>query len=226
MTDIPPLRIAMRNYFSTYLLWSAQHSAGQAQAIEHAHTGDSRFDIKHRAYVLTAVISAACFVEAMVNELFQDAHDSHGTTGDGYIAPLSSRTRESMGEWWESSGQGFEKVLEKYQLLLDFAGKPRLDKGKQPLQDAHLLVDLRNTLVHYRPETIAADVVHRLYTRLHPKNFADNALMAGSGNPWWPDHALGAGCAEWAYGAGKALTDRVSDELRITPNYRRPHKWT
>jgi hypothetical protein len=134
MTDAPPLGVAMRNYFSTYLLWSAQHCAGQAREIEATHTGESRFDIKHRAYVLTALISAAGFVEAMVNELFQDAHDGHGTTGDGYVAPLSPRTRELMGEWWESSGQGFENVLEKYQLLLVFSERPKLDKGEQPFQ--------------------------------------------------------------------------------------------
>jgi hypothetical protein len=45
--------------------------------------------------------------------------------------------------------------------------------------------------------------------------------MAGSGNPWWPDHALGYGAAVWGYESIKALADKVSEKLGIEPNYRR-----
>ena len=55
--------------------------------------------------------------------------------------------------------------------------------------------------------------------------FADNALMAGSKNPWWPDHALGAGCAGWAYRSSKALADRVASDLGITPKYQAQTEW-
>ena len=65
---VPTPRITMRNYFSTYLLWTARDFASKAAAIEDAHTGDSRFDIEHRAYVLGSVISAASFLDAMVDE--------------------------------------------------------------------------------------------------------------------------------------------------------------
>lgn len=147
---VPPPRITMRNYFSTYLLWAARDSASKAAAIEDAHTGDSRFDVEHRAYVLGSVISAASFLEAMVNELFQDAHDSHGISGDG-----------------------FERALAKYQLLLLFAEESELDKGAEPYQSAALLVSLRNALVHYRSESVAADVEHR-FTKALRGRFPDN----------------------------------------------------
>lgn len=189
-----PVRIVMRNYFSTHMLWASQAFASKAAAIEAKHSGESRFDIEHRAYVLSAIMNAAAFLEAMVNELFQDAADDHGITGDGYVAPLSSRTRELMREWWIASGEGSERLLEKLQLLLVFAGKEKLDKGAQPFQDAALLLALRNALIHFRPESVAADVDHR-FTKSLRGRFADNALMSGSGNAWWPDHALGAGCA-------------------------------
>ena len=51
--------------------------------------------------------------------------------------------------------------------------------------------------------------------------FADNALMAGSGNPWWPDHCLGHGSSQWAYESALALANGVSEALGIEPNYRR-----
>lgn len=213
-----PPRIVMRNYFSTYLLWASQDFASRAVAIEAKHSGQSRFDIEHRAYVMSAVMNAATFLEAMVNELFQDAADDHGTTGDGYLAHLSPRARELMREWWIASGEGFERLLEKIQLLLVFAGQKKLDKGAQPFQDAALLLNLRNTLIHFRPESVAADVDHNFTKRLRGK-FDDNALMAGSENAWWPDHALGGGCAMWAFHSARAIADTICDRLRIQPNY-------
>lgn len=218
--EIPPARVVMRNYFSTYLLWASKNFSSKAAAIENNHTGESRFDMEHRAYVISAVMSATAFVEAFVNELFQDAADNHGITGDGYIAPLTPRTRELMREWWMASGQGFERVLDKIQLLLVSAAREKLDRGAQPFQDAALLVALRNALVHFRPESVAADVDHR-FTKALRGRFAGNALMVGSGNAWWPDHALGAGCARWAFKSARAIADRVSTEVAIMPNYQR-----
>jgi hypothetical protein len=99
-------------------------------------------------------MSAAAFLEAMVSELFQDAADDHGVAGDGYIAPLSPRSRELMREWWIASGEGFERPLDKLQLLLAFAEKEKLDKGAQPFQDAALLRALRNALIPFGPERL------------------------------------------------------------------------
>lgn len=215
-----PVRGVMRNYFSTYLLWSARDFAGLADAIEKGPGGGPRFDIEHRARVIAAVMAAVSFLEAMVNELFQDAADEHGTDGDGYIAPLTPRARQLMRESWLESGLGFEGVLNKYQLLLVFAERPKLDPGAQPYQDVAQLVSLRNAVVHYKPESVAADVDHR-FTRSLRGKFPDNALMVGSGNAWWPDHALGAGCAYWASSAAKSFADAVSNDLGISPNYKR-----
>lgn len=215
-----PVRAVMRNYFSSYLLWSAKDFAGLADAIEKRCGDGPRFDIEHRARVIAAVMAAVGFLEAMVNELFQDAADEHGTDGDGYIAPLTPRAREFMQESWLESRLGFEPVLNKYQLLLVFAERPKLDPGAQPYQDAAQLVLLRNAVVHYKPESVAADVDHR-FTRSLRGKFPDNALMAGSGNAWWPDHALGAGCAQWGFRGAKAFADTVSNDLGISPNYMR-----
>ncbi|MDX2381291.1 MAG: hypothetical protein QNM02_16205 [Acidimicrobiia bacterium] len=50
--------------------------------------------------------------------------------------------------------------------------------------------------------------------------FPSNGLMAGSGNPWWPDHALGAGCARWAHASAEALADFLVDETNVNPNHK------
>jgi hypothetical protein len=212
------LRIVMRNYFSTQLLAGAVRMTELARRIEDDHTGESRFDLEHRGYVLSSVLSAVGFLEAMVNELFQDAHDDHAPDG-GAITPLDANTRLLMAEYWRATEQGGKgRALDKYQALLRFAGEPALSQGAQPFQDASLAVQLRNAIAHYRPQDLSADTPSLMEQRLSGK-FPDNRLMAGAGNPWWPDKCLGWGCADWVIRAVTSLADHVVDATGVRPNY-------
>ena len=91
--EVSPIRFVMRHYLSSHLLWTAQHLSALAGTIEDAHSGASRHDPEHRSYVLSSIIAAAAFAEATINEIYQDAHDGHGRSKDGYLAPsLSERS--------------------------------------------------------------------------------------------------------------------------------------
>src|SRR6266542_3180623 len=183
------LRIVMRQYFSGHLLSSAARLAELAKQIEDEHTGASRHDLEHRTYVLSSILSAVGFLEAIINELFQDAYDGHTPDG-GAITSLSSNTRQLMKEYWRSMEQGERgRILDKYQALLAFAAQPIMDEGAQPYQDAKLAVQLRNAIAHFRPQDLSADEPALMERRLRGK-FDDNRLMAGSGNAWWPDKCL------------------------------------
>lgn len=208
------VRLTIRSYFSSHLLWTAMREAELAGRMEAAHDGQSRFSVEHRGHVLSSILASAAFLEAMVNELFQDA-------AEGYLASLSPRTVRLMTDLWRTTSEGARlRPLEKYELLLAFANAPALDRGAEPYQSASLVVRLRNVIAHYQPEDLSAEDSHRVEQALRGK-FEDNALMAGSGNSWWTDHALGHGCADWAHRAVRAFTDRVSDDIGIQPNYRR-----
>lgn len=212
------LRLSMRQYFSGHMLSSAARLTELARQIEDEHNGASRFDLEHRAYVLSAVLSAVGFLEAMVNELFQDAYDGHAPDG-GAITPLSTDTRHLMAEYWRSMELGERgRILDKYQALLRFAGQPVMEEGAQPYQDAKLAVQLRNAIAHFRPQDLSADEPALMEKRLRSK-FAENRLMEGSGNAWWPDKCLGWGCAEWSVRAVAAIADHVVDAVGIRPNY-------
>ena len=65
----------MRGYLSTQHPWAAEHFTRLAAECEAAHTGEPRFSIPHRSYMLGAVGEAAAFPDAFTNELFQDAKD-------------------------------------------------------------------------------------------------------------------------------------------------------
>jgi hypothetical protein len=213
------VRLIMRNYFSSHLLAAAGQMARAAGESEDLHdvTGPSRFDLEQRSHVLGAILCGVGFVEAMVNELFQDALDEHAPPGSG-IASLSVSTQAMMAEYWRATDKGQKgRALAKYQALLRFAGQPLLDEGAQPYQDANLAVQLRNAIAHYRPEDLSADEP-AMMARLKGK-FPDNRLLTGSANPWWPDHCLGVGCARWVLDSVVTVADHVVEAVGANPNY-------
>jgi len=211
-------RLVMRNYFSTYLLAAAGQMTMAAAEIEQAHdvTGPSRFDLAQRGHLLGAVLCAVGFLESMVNELFQDAFDKRPPPDGQNTSPTGS-TQTMMAEYWRTT-HGRGRALDKYQALLRFSGKPELNEGARPYQDANLVVQLRNAIAHYRPEDLSSDQPAQLEKRLKGR-FPDNRLLAGSGNPWWPDVCLGAGCAQWAMTSVVALADHVVGAIGVKPNY-------
>jgi hypothetical protein len=215
------LRVSIRSYSSGHLLWTAQHEAELAGQVEAGLAGKVPFSLEHRGYVLSSIIASVAFLEAMVNELFQDAADGKASQPDGYLSPLSADCRRLMADLWRATREGKRLgTIEKFERLLSFAQAPPLDRGGQVYENAMLTIRLRNTLVHFRPEDRSAEDEAHEMERLIGK-FADNALMAGSGNPWWPYKALGYGAADWAHRSVKALADQVSDAVGIVPNYRR-----
>jgi len=210
----------MRNYFSSHLLAAAGQMARSASDIEDRHdvTGESRFDLEQRGQVLSAILCGVGFFEAMVNELFQDALDGHAPEGAG-IYPLTPATRALMAEYWRATDRGRSgRALDKYQALLRFAEQHLLDEGAQPYQDASLAVQLRNAIAHYKPEDLSADEPALMEQRLLGK-FPDNRLFTESGNPWWPDHCLGAGCVRWVLESVVAVADHVVSAVGAKTNY-------
>lgn len=216
------IRAGVRSYLSVSMLRSAISLRDHAAVIEAAHPEDwaSPHVEEHQDLIVSSVSNAAMFLEAMINELFVDAHDGEDRTKDGYLAPLDDRTVSLMASWWKESGGGVDRVLSKYQLLLAFADQPPLDQGAEPYQSTNDLIALRNAIVHYKPTTVYSDVEHALERRLK-HHFAANGLLPKGSGPWWPHGALGVGCATWAISSAEAFTDEVARRLGIVPAYQR-----
>jgi hypothetical protein len=169
--DVPTPAIWHRLYFSSYLLWAAQHEAELAGQIEAAHVGSSRFSIEHRAHVLSSIVASVGFLEAMANELYQDAVDGH--SADAYVTPLPAECRQAMAHFWRASGFGRSvETIEKYERLLEFAGAARLDRGGQLYEDVRLVITVRNIIVHYLPENLSdAAEAHDMERRFRTKRY-------------------------------------------------------
>jgi len=211
--------ILLRAYHSSHHLWAAEHYSQIAGEIENTHSGPSRFDIRHRAYVTNCIMSSVAFLEAAINELYQDCYDVHLS----YVAPLASNVRETIADFWgmtEKENKSPISVLDKYQLTLRFSDNEPFKKGESPYQDVDLLIKIRNSLVHFKPESLGGENVHKLENKLKGK-FSENVLMAGSGNPFFPDKVLGSGCTEWATASVRAWAEEFFKRLGVVPNYQR-----
>ncbi|MFI6741615.1 hypothetical protein ACIBI9_52620 [Nonomuraea sp. NPDC050451] len=211
------ITVLMRSYFSTHHLYAARYAAEDAQALETSLAGSRpMFDLRHRTLVISAISESAFFLEAAINEVFQDARDGHHS----YVGSLDGSVLSAMAPVWDATDNGYLDVLKKYDLALRLAGRESLDPGTKIPENARLLVQLRNYLVHYRPEFVSIDMTHRFGKALESSNrFAQNELMKGSGNPWFPDRALGAGCAAWAWRSARALTDEFAARMGLTMHY-------
>ena len=211
----------MRFYISSHHHFAASHFLELAREIEESHDGRPIFDIKHRAYVTNSIFSSVAFMEAAINETFQDATDEHR----GSLAPLNIETKTNMASFWEIAegrNRSAISILDKYQTALLLADKPRFNEALLPFKDARTLIEIRNELMHYKPESLGGSKTHKLEKKLKDQGkFPPNRLMAGAGNPFFPDHCLGFGCAEWGLNISKSFVDHFFRELDITPNYQR-----
>jgi hypothetical protein len=213
------VQISTRHYIASQHLWAAQHQARLCAEVE-AEENAAPFDIRHRTFAIGAVLSSVAFLEALVNELFQDAADSEGAIS-GRIAPLGEKCIALMAEFWNATDNGarYIRALEKFQMALLFADKPRFDPGASPFQDVKLLIVIRNKLIHFRPAWQAQGDVAKEEQMLTGK-FAENSLMAGMSSAWFPNKCLGAGCAEWAWRVSLLLADDWSARLNVPSSYR------
>jgi hypothetical protein len=208
------LEIKMRVYYSSYHLWAAKHFTEKVAKIEEEHVGRSVFNIEHRAYATNVILSAVAFLEAGINEVFQDVADNHTS----YIEGLTPEARRLMAILWNMMAN--KSVLDKYELALTLSKKEPFQTDIRPFQDVKLLIGLRNTLVHYKPKTLGSIDEPDIQKKLKGK-FRTNKLMEGSGNPFFPDKCLGHGCCEWAVNASSAFADIFFSRIGIVPNYQK-----
>jgi hypothetical protein len=194
------VRVASRHHFASEHLWNARHLARLCQERENELVAQNAYepDIEQRSLCVSSVLASVAFLEALINEVWQDAADTPAGEDNQRLAGLSRLEVARLRELWQSDGvERNLKLLDKYSVALVAADKPALDKGREPFGSIKVAVRLRNALVHFIPELQWHDEEHALEPALRGK-FAENPLPI-VGRPWYPHKALGAGCAQWAW---------------------------
>lgn len=198
--------VLARQYFAAPHLWAARYYAGQARLREDAllRAGHQTIDTLHRAHVVSAVFAAVSFLEAYINELYQDAsHTESGGVGDisSRLSGLTKEDQQSLAKTWDdkiwpqSKGDDSYRLQSKYQGALKKKNRYN-EASEQMFLDITSLIQLRNALVHFTPESIdVADRDFVMEKRLRGK-FADSPFPA---DPWYLNGCLGAGLAQWSH---------------------------
>ena len=204
-------------------LLAAAHFARSAHDYERQYVpGSGTFPIEaHRACVIGAILTSIACLEAAVNELFAETAE----IPNALIRAKDPQVAERLARLWRT-GAGRWRVLEKFQVALAAGGKELFDVGGPPFQDARLLIELRNRLVHFKPEWQPASLedgtqageLSSLEKRLRGK-FVTHPAYKDSGNPFFPDKCLSHGCAEWAVVTATAFCDEFFNRLGIPPPY-------
>ena len=209
----------------------------------------------HQAYAVGSIFAVVAFVEALINEIFLDAIFRQEGEDFSIVEPLDAKIVESMVDCWKRGlplnkfnrdalklYQKYEKyskkhcknlpvndwyILDKYQCALVLSGKNTLDSNAAHLQDLYIVRELRNALVHYKPEWITSDGsakvsrserrrTKKLEDKLNNIGFRKNALLPI--NPF-PEGYLGWGCSRWAIRASLSFASEFSERMGISPPY-------
>ncbi|MGA8548008.1 MAG: hypothetical protein WB785_22450 [Mycobacterium sp.] len=192
-------RVGSRHYFASTHLWNARHLARLCQQRESELVAQNAYepDMEQRSLCVSTLQASVAFLEALVNEVWQDAADTPADEDNQRLAGLSRPEVARLRELWRAEGvERNLRLLDKYSVALVAADKPPLDKGREPYGSVKVAVRLRNALVHFIPELQWHDEEHEFEQALRGK-FTENPLPLG--DPWYPNKALGAGCAQWAW---------------------------
>lgn len=181
-----------RDRLSRHHIISAHNFAVSAAAIEDQDLGEvpSEEKWRYRAYVTAAVLSAAGFLEASINELYLElqkvthSEDSH----------LRHELALLVSAWPQIVAS---PVLQKYQIALSVTDADPYNEEVSPFADAESLVRLHAALLSYSPDWDDNRGRRQILEERLKEAFSPSPLVSAS-RPWFPDRCLSAGCASWA----------------------------
>lgn len=222
--------IAFRTYYSIQHLKSCYLLIEESQKIEKSSLtvidGNERAELcsKNVAFVTGAIFSIIAFLEASINELLSDISNN-----DDRVKVIPTDNKKAIKTLWDKEGKhDLEKwsVLKKYQKTLELLGKEKFDEASMEFDNLSILVELRNTLMHFKPEwnSIHSPYLsenenqHKLTSKLEGK-FELSIFFRSTGNPFFPDKCMGYGCAEWALRNTVLFVDEFYRRIGIKANY-------
>lgn len=200
-----PIRSESFTFFSAYYFRAMYQSARASQEIEREL--DRNRATENACFAIMAVTSSVAFLESHINELFMLVSKDTAPYRD-----LDSTVKEGIRNL---SGDVALKlaILPKYDLVLGLNRSPAFDHGAQPYQDAAVLVQLRNAIMHYQTGFRCDYEELNLEKRVKGKFPLCAFNLDG---PLFPQGFLGAGCAIWAAKTAQDFADDFHRRLEMS----------
>jgi hypothetical protein len=177
---------SVRTSLAVHLILTAAKFTRKVKEIETAHIGKEVGEVFEDiiSYALSTILSSTAALEGYVNEIFVD-RSTH----------FPEYNQQLIDDIWAIKER--RRIIEKYNFVLSLKDKGRFETKQKYYKDAELLIDLRNALVHFKPEWSHEKGKHKeLMTRLNNKfpssPFYKAALTV------FPDSFMSYGCAKWS----------------------------
>jgi hypothetical protein len=188
------------NLSMTHLFSAARFSRAVGHLeTSHAAAAFGEFFEEIFAYASACVVLAVSGLEAFSNELYVDS--------DVYLPAVSPDVIARVWNHVERSD-----VFSKIDLALVLQGRPTLDRGLGPVQDVGALAELRNALMHFKPEWEDEASKHRrvsnvLMPKIRPTPFLPDPELLFPRR--WASHD----CTTWAIRSTVAMIRDI--EVRL-----------
>ena len=169
----------------------------------------------HRSYVIGSIITAVCYLEATINELFTNVEEISSSN------EWSPDVAIKMNEEW--ANERSLQLIIKYERALCIVKSESFDRGAEPYQSAASLIFLRNALIHYKPEWIGTGESYnktlneKLRQKLEKKIKKLNP-MTQEGSLFFPHLCLGYGCAKWAVESSLKFSNEFFSKIGLPSN--------
>lgn len=218
------ITLSMRSYYSINHLAASAFHARTAARIETAYTEFNVDEsLEHKSAVMASIFMSVAAVEAFINELFCDCADAHTP----HLAGLDTEVIHRMACAWKSAPI-VEKasIIEKYQFACLLADKPALNRGAPAAQDLSLGIEIRNALMHYKPQSVdmpmdgtpgtVEGTWKKIAQTLRGRPPLKPNPFASSGQPEFPYRVLGHDCAERTLNGSVAFLRDFANHLGLT----------
>jgi hypothetical protein len=170
----------------------------------------------HRSYVIGSIITAVCYLEATINELFTNVEEISSSN------EWSPDVAIKMNEEW--ANERSLQLIIKYERALCIVKSESFDRGAEPYQSAASLIFLRNALIHYKPEWVGTGESYnkrlneeKLRQKLEKKIKKLNP-MTREGSLFFPHRCLGYGCAKWAVESSVNFSNEFFSKIGLPSN--------
>lgn len=234
------VQILLRTYFSIIHIQSAARMARLAWAVEQQFAGEYNQELnsQDKAFSTAAVYGATSFLEASINELFHDAAEQpnlerlqgfNTNVVNDLARYVNNRTvwnayKSAKNAAYRTAGTYGNEILNKFQFAAVCCGLPELAETDTRFTQTRLLIDVRNKLTHYEPETVAVHdsegpvTLQDISQRLNG-SFPINPFSSAGNHNVFPSLYLSHGAAEWAVHTAFGFADWFSDHVNLPKQY-------
>lgn len=183
------VKLRQRYNFAVQHLFAVARFARHCHRVERANEDQTfgPFFDEILSYAPASVLSSVAALEANINESFSDLQD--GITKNDHI------DLGALQESWEEIEA--LRILEKYDRYLQLTVHGSLDTSIKEYQFVKILIDVRNALVHFKPEWHAETKLHdKIGRRLRGK--FELSPFVDENAPIFPMRCMTHGLAEWS----------------------------